>query len=80
MFVLGLAHFVFCDETNGNVVAFVRAKIDNCLAVLPSGDRGHPRYMREFGIPGELYVPEAELGIAILDAVDDVLHGYEHRP
>lgn len=76
MFVLGLAHFVFCDEANGNVVSFVRAKIDNCLAVLPSGDRGHPRYMREFGMPSELYGPEVELGIAVSNNIDEVYSNF----
>jgi hypothetical protein len=76
MLVMGWGNLLFCEETSSNAVSFVRAKIDNCLAALPSGDRGHPRYMREFGMPGELDDPEMALGFAVSNYIDVVYSNF----
>lgn len=67
-----LPYLMFCDEVSSNIVLSVRGKVDNCVAVLPSWPRGCPNYMREFGMPSELKLPENELGISVSNNIDVV--------
>ena len=68
--VMGFSCFAFCDDVTSNAVSVVRMKIDNCVASLPNDGRGDPSYMREFGIPGEVRIPENELGLTVSNNID----------
>ena len=74
--VMGLSHLSLCVETVSNVVSSVREKIDNCVAALPKGPRGCPGYMREFGMPDELFDFELELGRSVSNNIDVVYSNF----
>ena len=72
LFVASLSYFALCDGVTSNILLSVRIKVDNCVAALPDDGRGDPSYMREFGMPGELKLPENELGISVSNNIDVV--------
>ena len=72
LFVTSIPCFAFCDGATSNILSFVRMKVDNCIAALPDDGRGDPSYMREFGMPGELKLPENELGISVSNNINVV--------
>ena len=67
-----LSLFAFCNEATSNIILSVRMKVDNCVAALPNWPRGCPSYMREFGMPSELKLPENELGMSVSNSIDVV--------
>ena len=60
------------DEVCSNAVMLARAKLDDCLAVLPTDFTGTAEYMMEFGMCDELPSPEIELGMFVSNNVDVV--------
>ena len=72
LIVTCLSCFAVCDEVSSNVILSVRMKVDNCVAALPNWPRGCPSYMREFGMPSELKLPENELGMSVSNCIDVV--------
>ena len=57
-----------CSQSND--VASVRAKLQECVALLPSGLRGTPDYMMEFGLPKSVKIKERELGLIVSNCLD----------
>ena len=67
---------LFAQNHQSNGVSVVRAKLQECVATLPAGNRGLPEYMMEFGMADRMLVPEAELGQLVSNHVDMVYSNF----
>lgn len=65
------------ESCPSNDVATVRSKLQECVALLPSGFRGMPDYMTEFGLPRSVKVKERELGLIVSNCLDAVYSSFE---
>ena len=78
--ILAVACFVsqiaICDDAFSNVVNAVSAKLDSCVSGLPSGDRGSPASMMEFGMPDGIVAPESELGLLVSNHIEVVYSNF----
>ena len=74
--VLFLSQLAVCNEAVSNAVFAVRAQLGNCVSALPTGDRGRPEYMIEFGMPHGLTAPEMGLGLLVSNNIDVVYSNF----
>ena len=67
---------LFAQDRQSNGVSVVRAKLQECVAALPDGNRGTPEYMMEFGMAGAVRSLTQELGTEVSNCVDAVYRDF----
>lgn len=71
-----MTHTSIGEEASSNAVFSVRAKLCDCVASLPDGDRGTPEYMMEFGMPDGMRDKEMELGMLVSNNIEVVYSNF----